>query len=239
MDAAFLADLLVWFVVFVFSTTCHEAGHAWLSYLGGDSTAYEGGQVSLDPMPHIRREPFGMVILPILSFFFMGGWMLGFASAPFNPTWAQRHPKKYALMSAAGPLSNFALATVGFLAIWALTGAGILELSTRPMIDEIAVAPVNDAGTVNPSLSMLAKAVSILLGLNIVLGIFNMIPLPPLDGASVVEGLWPRSAGSFYQRLRSSPGMGILGLILAMNLFKYIGWPVLGFVIYLLHGVAA
>lgn len=239
MDAAFFADLLVWFVVFVFSTTCHEAGHAWLAHLGGDSTAYEGGQVSLDPMPHIRREPFGMVILPILSFFFMGGWMLGFASAPFNPQWAQRHPRKYALMSAAGPLSNFLLAAIGFVAIWGLTGAGILELSTRPMLDEIAVAPLTAAGTVNPSTAMLAKAVSILLGLNIVLGIFNLIPLPPLDGASVVEGIWPNSAGSFYQRLRSSPGMGILGLILAMNLFKYIGWPVLGLVIYLLHGVAA
>lgn len=237
MDAAFFADLLVWFVVFVFSTTCHEAGHAWLAYLGGDSTAYEGGQVSLDPMPHIRREPFGMVILPLLSFFFMGGWMLGYASAPFDPRWAQRNPKRYALMSAAGPLANFLLAALAFVAIWGLSVAGVLELSSRPMVDEIAVAPLGLDGVANPSLSMLAKGLSILLGLNVLLGIFNLMPLPPLDGASVVEGLWPRSVGGFYQRLRSSPGMGILGLILAMNVFKYIGWPVLGIVLALLYGV--
>lgn len=237
MDAAFLADLLIWFVVFVFSTTCHEAGHAWLAYIGGDPTAYDGGQVSLDPMPHIRREPFGMVVLPLLSFFFMGGWMLGYASAPYDPRWAQRNPTKYALMSAAGPLSNFALAAIAFVAIWGLSGAGILELSARPMVDEIAVAPLGPDGAANPSLSMLAKALSILLGLNVLLGLFNLMPLPPLDGASVVEGLWPRSAGSFYQRLRGSPGMGILGLIVAMNLFKYVGWPVLGVVLALLYGV--
>lgn len=236
MDAAFLADLLVWFVVFVFSTTCHEAGHAWLAYLGGDSTAYEGGQVSLDPMPHIRREPFGMVILPLLSFLLMGGWMLGYASAPFDPRWAQRNPKRYALMSAAGPIANFTLAAIAFVAIWGLARAGVLELSSHPMVDEIAVAPLSDSGVANPSLAMLAKALSIFLGLNILLGVFNLMPLPPLDGASVVEGLFPRSAGGFYQRLRTSPGMGILGLILAMNLFKYVGWPVLGIVLALLYG---
>jgi Zn-dependent protease len=217
MDAAFLADLLIWFVVFVFSTTCHEAGHAWLAYLGGDPTAYEGGQVSLDPMPHIRREPFGMVILPLLSSLLMGGLMLGYASAPFDPRWAQRNPKKYALMSAAGPLSNFVLAIIAFVAIWGFVGGGVLELSNRPSVDEIAVAPLGPDGTLNASLAMLAKGLSVLLGLNVLLGIFNLIPLPPLDGASVVEGLWPRSAGSLYQRLRSSPGMGILGLILAIE----------------------
>src|SRR4051794_31872845 len=58
---------LGWYFVFLFSTTFHEAAHAWVAQRGGDLTAYEGGQVSLDPRPHIRREPWGMVVLPLLS----------------------------------------------------------------------------------------------------------------------------------------------------------------------------
>jgi Zn-dependent protease len=233
MEGFSLASMLVWFVVFVFSTTFHEFGHAALAYLGGDKTAYEGGQVSLDPMPHIRREPFGMVIIPILSYFFMG-WMLGWASAPYNPRWAERNPTKYAIMSAAGPLGNFFLAFVAFIAIWILMGADVLTLGGGS-IDRIVVAV--DPGTSSPT-AMLAQALSVLLSLNVLLGLFNLIPLPPLDGASVVEGLWPNSAGSFYQRLRSSPGMGFLGLIVAMNVFGYIGWPVLAWVLRALQALA-
>lgn len=84
MSADFLINGLVWYIVFLLSTTCHEAAHAWAAKLGGDLTAFHGGQVSLDPVPHIRREPFGMVVFPILSYV-MGGWMMGWASAPYDP----------------------------------------------------------------------------------------------------------------------------------------------------------
>jgi Zn-dependent protease len=81
-------DLLVtgfiWYVAFLFSTTCHEASHALVAKLGGDDTAALGGQVSLNPIPHIRREPFGMVLIPLLAFF-MSGSMIGWASAPYDP----------------------------------------------------------------------------------------------------------------------------------------------------------
>ena len=62
MEGHLLVGLIIWYVVFVFSTTCHEASHALAGLLGGDRTAYEGGQVTLDPGPHIRREPLGMVV---------------------------------------------------------------------------------------------------------------------------------------------------------------------------------
>ena len=65
------------YMVFLFSTTCHEASHALVAKLGGDSTAALGGQVSLNPIPHIRRSPFGMVVFPLLSFFLSGGGMIG------------------------------------------------------------------------------------------------------------------------------------------------------------------
>src|SRR5215468_6229382 len=79
----FLALGLIWYVVFLFSTTCHEAAHALAAKLGGDLTAFHGGQVSLDPIPHVRRELFGMVVFPILSYV-TGGWMMGWASAPYD-----------------------------------------------------------------------------------------------------------------------------------------------------------
>ena len=69
-----LADGLIYYAVFLFSTTLHEAAHAWAALRGGDPTAYHGGQVTLDPLPHIRREPVGMVVLPILSVI-VSGWL--------------------------------------------------------------------------------------------------------------------------------------------------------------------
>src|SRR6185503_8421476 len=103
-----LASGLIYYVVFLFSTTLHEAAHAWAAMLGGDLTAYHGGQVSLDPRPHIKREPFGMVVLPLLSVV-TSGWPLGFASAPFDPRWALRYPRRAGWMALAGPGANMLL----------------------------------------------------------------------------------------------------------------------------------
>src|SRR5215470_2499183 len=124
MDSQLLLMGLVWYVVFLLSTTCHEAAHALVAKWGGDLTAYHGGQVSLDPVPHIRREPFGMVVIPVVSYL-LGGWMMGWASIPVEPYWTQRHPRRAAQVSIAGPCANFLLAIlagllihVGLLAGW-------------------------------------------------------------------------------------------------------------------------
>ncbi len=97
-----------WYLVFLFSTAFHEAAHAWAAFKLGDDTAYRGGQVTLDPTPHLRREPIGMVVVPILSYL-AGGWMIGWASAPYNATWALQHPRRSAGTSLAGPAANVAL----------------------------------------------------------------------------------------------------------------------------------
>src|SRR3954469_8862925 len=106
----FSPELLVYgfisYVVFLFSTTCHEASHALVAKLGGDTTAAR--QVTLNPLPHIQREPWGMVVIPILSFLFTQG-MIGWASAPFDPSWQRRHPRRAALMALAGPAANYTL----------------------------------------------------------------------------------------------------------------------------------
>src|SRR5262245_22533497 len=112
----FLVHGLIWYAVFLFSTTCHEASHALVAKLGGDPTAFHGGQVTLDPAPHIRREPFGMLLVPILSYV-LGGWMIGWASAPYDPLWQERYPRRAGLMSLAGPAANFVLCIIAGICI--------------------------------------------------------------------------------------------------------------------------
>ena len=90
-----LAEGLLWYVAFLFSTTLHEASHAFAAFRLGDRTAYEGGQVTLDPIPHMRREPIGTIVVPLLSFL-LGGWMIGWASTPYNRNWAEQAPKRAA-----------------------------------------------------------------------------------------------------------------------------------------------
>src|SRR6266540_7395228 len=104
-----LIDGMMWYVVFLLSITVHEAAHAFTAMKLGDNTAYHGGQVSLDPVPHMRREPVGMVVVPIISFLMSGGWMMGWASTPYDPLWAERYPRRSAWMSLAGPVSNLML----------------------------------------------------------------------------------------------------------------------------------
>src|SRR3954451_3725707 len=113
MDQHRLAVGFLWFVAFLFSTTVHEAMHALAALRGGDPTAYHGGQVSLSPVPHIRREPIGMLVLPLITSFTQG-WAIGWASAPYDPHWAARYPKRAAVMAAAGPVGNFLIAAVSF-----------------------------------------------------------------------------------------------------------------------------
>src|SRR6267378_8641055 len=98
MNPDYLVFGFLEYVVFLFSTTCHEAAHSLVAKWGGDLTAAEGDQVTLNPIPHIRRSPVGMVVIPILSFL-LGGWMIGWASAPFDPNWQRQYPRRSAWMA--------------------------------------------------------------------------------------------------------------------------------------------
>ena len=93
LSPEFLVQGLIWYIAFLFSTTCHEASHALAAKMGGDLTAFHGGQVTLNPVPHMRREPFGMLLVPLLSYV-LGGWMIGWASAPYDPFWQARYPRR-------------------------------------------------------------------------------------------------------------------------------------------------
>ena len=215
-----LADAILFYVVFLFSTTLHEAAHAWVAKLGGDLTAYHGGQVSLDPMPHIRREPFGMVILPLLSAV-TTGWPFGFASAPYDPEWARKHPKRAALMALAGPGANLLLVLIAaaLLRIGAL--AGVFYAPGSVSFGHLAGS---DAGGLWPTLGTVLSA---FFSLNLVLGAFNLLPVPPLDGSGALPLLLPRTATRRYQEFMwSTPMVGFLGLFLAWKAFDFLFDPI-------------
>lgn len=201
------------YVVFLLSTTCHEAAHSLVAKWGGDTTALEGGQVSLNPLPHIRREPFGMVIIPLLGIA-TGTGLIGWASAPYNAAWAQEHPKEAARMSVAGPVANFSLALfAGILMRIGLAIGAFMPVS--PSFAQI-VGPAGEGGVSDG----IATVLSIFFSLNILLGFFNLIPFPPLDGFGVL-GLFTTASGALrLQNLRLKMGaFSFLGLVIAWQVF--------------------
>lgn len=220
---------LVWYVVFLLSTTCHEAAHALVAKLGGDLTAYHGGQVSLDPLPHIRREPFGMVVIPILSYI-MGGWMMGWASAPYDPYWAERHPRRAAWKSLAGPAANFLLAIIAGLLIHVGLLAGIFEYP-----DSLGFTHMVRATTAGAAMGG-ATFLSILFSLNLLLGTFNLIPIPPLDGFTAIGVLLPEELAGRVQALRHTLGnFTFIGLLIAWKVFDPIFEPLFNVFVKILY----
>lgn len=215
-------DLLVlgltWFVVFIFSTTLHEAGHALAAYKLGDPTAYEGGQVSLNPIPHIRREPVGMVIVPLVSFA-LNHWMMGWASAPYDPFWAHRYPKRAALMAAAGPAANLLLVVISGLAIRGGMAAGVFEAPDVANFTTVTAAA-------HPGLAAAAATpLSVLFSLNLLLFAFNLLPLPPLDGSAILPGFMSDSAAARYREILHQPMFSFIGLLAAWRVFPFISDP--------------
>lgn len=227
MDPA-IAEGFIWFVAFLFSTTVHEAMHALVAWKGGDPTAYHGGQVSLSPIPHIRREPIGMLVVPLLTAFTQG-WAMGWASAPYDPVWAERHPRRAALMAAAGPAGNFMIAIVAFVVIKAGLIAGVFAAPARANFDRVVVsAAAGDA-------DFMSTILSVFLMLNVLLGTLNLIPLPPLDGGSVFSIFLPEHLGRRVREFQRNGSLSIIGLVVAWRIFPYLTGPIFVTVLRLLH----
>jgi len=229
MEPHQILEAILWFVAFLFSTTVHEAGHAWVALLGGDRTAYLGGQVSLSPLPYVRREPIGMVLVPLITSFTQG-WPIGWASAPYDPLWADRHPRRAVWMAAAGPAGNFCIAVSSFLFLKAGLAWGYFVAPQRIGFSHL-VAP----GVHGDLAGFLAQGLSMFLTLNLLLGTFNLIPLPPLDGAAVLGVILPEEKARAARRLAGSPQMSLIGLVVAWQLFPKVVVPLFHLLIRLLH----
>ena len=222
-----LATGLVWFISFLFSTTVHEAMHALVAWKLGDPTAYNGGQVSLSPIPHVKREPIGMLVLPLLTAFTQG-WAIGWASAPYDPYWAHRYPKRAALMAAAGPAGNFLIAVAAFLVLRIGLGLGVFVAPERVNFETIVAGAGGEA-------SFLTMLLSVLLIQNVLLGVFNLLPLPPLDGAAVFAAIVPEPLADTVRQFGTNPMASTMGLLVAWQLFPAITGPLFSMLLWLVH----
>src|SRR4029079_4463193 len=165
----------------LFSLTIHEMAHAWTADRAGDPTARLLGRVSLNPVVH--ADLIGTVVFPLVSMV-SGATLIGWAKpVPVNVRYL-RHPRRdYMLVAAAGPASNLILAVF----------AAIL-LSIMPFTPQTL-------GEANVSVPI-ARLLSQLVGLNVLLAVFNMIPIPPLDGGNVLAGLLPPNLAAILNQLR-------------------------------------
>src|SRR5438105_8323143 len=198
----------IWYVAFLFSTTCHEAAHALAAKIGGDDTAFAGGQVSLNPVPHIQREPWGMVVIPILSLI-MTGNLFGWASAPYDPVWERRHPRRAAWMALAGPVTNYALMVIAAVALRLGWSHGWLH---------------EDPSTGNPDFP--SSVLGAFFSLNLLLGTFNLLPVPPLDGSTAIMLFMGETRSQRYLDWLRGNSYAMVGLLLGIFAFRYIYGPI-------------
>lgn len=220
MDPQEIVLFPFWYVAFLLSLTCHEAAHALAAKLGGDDTAYLAGQVTLNPIPHVRRELFGTVIVPILSY--LQGGMMGWASAPYDPDWEVRHPRRAAAMALAGPAANLLIFLLALAALRAGLASGAWTIPSGGLAADRLVAAADGGSGL---LDGLGRLLSILFYLNLLLLVFNLLPFPPMDGASVVAG-WVSPLRELYRRFRSSPFGSIAGLVVAFVVFPVVFGPI-------------
>ena len=209
---------LVWYVVFLFSLCCHEAAHALAAHLGGDPTAFRAGQMTLNPLPHIRREPFGTVVVPALSYV-AGGWMIGWASAPYDPAWRRQHPRRAAWMALAGPGANCILVIAAAIAIRVGLAAGVFTLPSSLGFTHIV-------GAASPASLPVATLVSILFSLNLLLATFNLLPVPPLDGSEAIGLLLPENLARRLADFTRGGTFALLGILAAWFVFDRLFAPV-------------
>lgn len=211
---------MIWYMVFLFSTTVHEAAHAFTAMKLGDDTAFRGGQVTLNPVPHIKREPIGAVLVPILTLA-MSGFMIGWASAPYDPYWADRYPRRAAWMSLAGPASNLLLVLFSAALIHIGLATGYFVEPDSVTFTGVAAA-ADESGT----FVALAMILSIMFTLNLLLFVFNLLPFPPLDGSGALSLLLKEEQAARYSSFISNSSFSFLGLFIAWNIFDVVFSPI-------------
>ena len=214
MQTINLVEVLIVLVVLISSLSVHEAAHAFAADRLGDSTARQLGRLSLNPAVHI--DPIGTLLFPLIAYV-TGVPLIGWAKpVPVNPRFL-KHPKRdFALIAAAGPASNLVMAAIGAVVVWiARNAAGPGDIA---------------AGAVADPLFQLFFLFTVV---NVMLAVFNMIPVPPLDGGNVLIGLLPAGPSRMVDQLRPY-GILILYALMLTGVLNTLLGPVYNYLLYLL-----
>jgi Zn-dependent protease len=204
-----VAQIFIALIVLLFSLTVHEMAHAWTADRLGDPTARQLGRVSLNPLVH--ADPIGTILFPLVAMV-SGAPLIGWAKpVPVNTRHLRSPRRDYVLVAAAGPASNLVLALAASVVL--------------------AVLPVSPQTIGEPNVSVpVAKILSQLVQLNVLLAVFNMVPIPPLDGGNVLAGLLPRSLAASFNQLRPYGFVLLYALILTGG-FEHIVVPPYRFIV--------
>ena len=197
-----LQTLFIWIIPVLFAITLHEAAHGWIAGKFGDHTARMMGRVTLNPVKHI--DPVGTILVPAALLIMSTGFIFGWAKpVPINFN-ALRSPKSGMIWVAlAGPGANLIMAIGWLLVFFLATNMNI------PILQRMA-----DAGIL----------------INILLAVFNLLPIPPLDGSRVISALLPNPLAYRYNQLEQYGFFILIGLMFIGG-FTYIVWPIVGLVL--------
>lgn len=219
--ADFLSKLIIYFVVWLFAVSAHEAGHAWTSYKFGDDTAYREGRVTLNPIPHI--DPIGTLLLPILGFIISYSSAFNFPliawgkPTPVNPLNWRSKDLANVCVSLAGIVVNLLIAVVASVVIKILIAQQILTEQNYQV------------GLIAVLFNFLYATVL----MNVGLAVFNLLPFPPLDGSKVLQTFLPRSFEPLFEFLETF-GFLILLVLVQLGIIRLIVTPLNSFILSLL-----
>jgi Zn-dependent protease len=215
-----LVSLVSSLVVLLVSLSVHESAHAWTADRLGDPTARHLGRISINPLVH--ADFFGTFLFPLMGFMF-GGIIFGWAKpVPVNTARLNNPKRDYMLVAAAGPVANLLMAGGLLLVLGFMKST---SASMELLLNQVVRGVASGDGILVLLLSMAYFGVMI----NLILAIFNMIPVAPLDGAAVLSGLLPQSLSQTYDALQRY-GFIILIALLYLGIPGYLFSPVIGFV---------